>query len=172
MSCIGASDTQEWGEHECGRVRGRRRVRGRGIGQVRGSGRCRFRGRGQGNNPYSLTCSYGNGTFIPEAKIYDKIQYHSFPQNQQTEIQKLKSADGWINGYTPPNRYVLGDKLYSTLSMSLISAVQHHISHTRSDTNTHSMVPLSPTPSHKSPIPPIINTNSSQVGATFGRQVF
>ena len=90
-------------------------------------------------------------------------------QNQQTEIQELNSAAIWINVYTLPNGYVLGDKGYATLSKSLISAVYFYISQTNTSTNTHLMVPLLPAPSKTPPIPPIINTNHSQAVTDFGR---
>ena len=90
--------------------------------------------------------------------------------NQQTSIQKLKHASGWINGYTPNNGYVLGDKGYATISTSLVSVVKRHISHTSTATDTHPMVPLTTAPSQAPHIPPIINTNPSQAGAAFGIQ--
>ena len=71
--CIDAFNTQGGGEHERGCGRGREHGRVRGIGRGRGS----VRGRGQGHNPYSLSRPYGYETFIPEAKIYDKVQYQS-----------------------------------------------------------------------------------------------
>ena len=92
-------------------------------------------------------------------------------QDQQTAIQELKSAAGWIKGYTPPNRHVLDDKGYSTISTSLVYAVYRHISQTITATASHPMVPLPPTPSQTPPIPPTMNTNPIQYGTAFGRQV-
>ena len=85
-------------------------------------------------------------------------------------IQELKSAAGWINGYILHNGYALDDKGYATLSTSLISVVQRHISQTTTYTATHMMVILPPAPSQAPHIPPIINTNHSQSGYAFGRQ--
>ena len=91
-------------------------------------------------------------------------------QDQKTEIQELKSAAGWINGYTLSNGYILYDKGYETLSTSLIYAVQRHIIKTTTSTAAHPIVPLLPPPSQTPPIPPIINTNHIQSGAEFGRR--
>ena len=54
---------------------------------------------------------------------------------QKTTNKELKSAAGSINGYTPPNGNFLYDKEYATLSTSLISAVQRHISQTKTATS-------------------------------------
>ena len=137
-SCIGVFNNQEGGEHERRSSRGH----GSGCGRGRGRGRGSDSGRGQGHNTYSLSRPYGNGDLFPKAKIYDRGQYQSFYQYQQTAIQELKIAAGWINGYTSPNGYVLDDKGYTTLSTSLISAVQSNISQTKTATASHLMVPL------------------------------
>ena len=50
----------------------------------------------------------------------------------------------------------------------MIPAVQRHISQITIATSDHRMVPLYPPPSKKPHITPIINTNPSQCGATFG----
>ena len=63
-------------------------------------------------------------------------------RDQQTAIQELKSAAGWINRYTPPNGYVLDDKRYANISMTLISVVHRHIIQTKTATAAHPMVPL------------------------------
>ena len=85
-------------------------------------------------------------------------------------IQELKSAAGWINGYILHIGYALDDKGYATLSTSLISVVQRHISQTTTYTATHMMVILPPAPSQAPHIPPIINTNPSQAVDEFGKQ--
>ena len=79
-SNIGDFDTQGGGYHELRHRRGHGRGRIRGRGRGRGSGRCRSRG--GGHNPYSLHFPYDNGTFIPEAKIYNKGQYQPLSRNQ------------------------------------------------------------------------------------------
>ena len=91
-------------------------------------------------------------------------------RDQQTAIQEIKSAAGWINGYTLPDGYVLDDKGYATLSTSLIYEVQRQMSQTTISTAVHPMVPLTPPPSYKPPTPPRINTNPGQTGAAFGRR--
>ena len=167
-SRIVAFNTQGVVEHECGRGRDCRRGSGRGRGQrcVRG----RERGRGQGHNPYSLYFTYGNGIFIPEAKIYDKFQNQKISQDQQNAIQEIESAADWINGYTPSNGHNLDDKGYGTLSTSLIFSVQRYISQTTTNTYVHQMVPLFPPLSQTPYIPPIINTDPNKDGTEFGRQ--
>ena len=56
--------------------------------------------------------------------------------------------------------------------MSLISAVQYHISQTTTATVDHPMVPLPPPPSQTPLIPPAINTNHSQDGADFRKRFY
>ena len=77
---------------------------------------------------------------------------------------------GYINEYTPLNGYILDNKGYANLSMSMISASQHHINQTETTTDTNPMVPLHPAPSRSPPIPHIINNNPSQYGAVFRTQ--
>ena len=112
---------------------------------------------------------YGNSDFTPQAKNYDREDYQSMSQQQQMQVQQLKAAEGWINGYTPPAGFTLDDKGFATPSTSLVSRVQAHIRATSTfggDGIPLPPVPLAPVP----PIPPIINTNPHQAGASFGRR--
>ena len=54
--------------------------------------------------------------------------------------------------------------------MILIYAVQRYINQTTTATAAHLKVPLPSLPSQTTPIPPIINNNTSQYGAAFGRR--
>ena len=84
------------------------------------------------------------------------------------QIQQLKTAAGWVNGYTPPPGFTIDDKGFATPSTSLVSAVQAHISSTitAGDFPLPPAVPFGTAP----PIPPVIDTNPNQAGAAFGRR--
>ena len=119
--------------------------------------------------------SYGsNANFKAEARNYDREEYQALSQQQQAEIQQIKAAAGWINGYTPPPGFTLDNRGFATPSTSLVSAVQAHISATA--TGTRNELPFTPPPlppvpfGTAPPIPPVIETNPHQAGAAFGRR--
>ena len=152
-----------------GRGRGRGRS-GCGRGQGRGT---RRRGRGGGGsryNPYSMTRPYGNN-FTAEARIYPREQWNYFSDDQRNEVHDLKVKDGWINGQTPPQGFELNNDGYAIPTTRLVSAVQQFTSRLANN------VPLPPAPNAHAAItpppdtvPPVVDTNARQAGATFGRQ--
>ena len=160
--------------HQTGRP-GRGRGRGRGRGG-RGRGRSGRRGRGRPRtrstyNPYQMASNLGD--FQPEAKNYTSGQWNALTREQQQAVQQLKAAKGWINGFTPPAGFVIGQNGYPTPSESMVAAIQSVVGNTNTDTSTGAMVPLPPPPTGSilpAPgIPPVIRTNPNQAGNTFGR---
>ena len=95
-------------------------------------------------------------------------------RQQQSEVQRIKTEAGWINGYTPPTGFTLDNKGFATPSSSLVSAVHAHISATATDTRNEP--PFNPPPlppvsyGTAPPIPTVIETNPIQAGAAFGRR--
>ena len=161
-SRIGALEIEINGGRGSGRGRGHYRARGRGRGRTRGGGR------GRGHSPYSLARPYSSNTnFSAEARTYNREEYQALTRQQQSQIQQIKAAAGWINGYTPPPGFTLDNKGYATPSTSLVSAVQAHIRQTT--TVTFPLPPAVP-PVTAPPIPTVIDTDPAEAGAAFGRR--
>ena len=151
-----------------GRGRGRGRFGGRGFG--RGRGRHGRGGRGRGFNPYSMSRDYTNGNFTPAAKIYNHDEWYNLSIQQKQQVVDLKAQQGWINGQTPPHGFVLNNNGNAVPSTRLISQVQQSISGNQSQGQSMIQLPPPPPPGRAPTIPPIIDTNASQAGATFGRR--
>ena len=148
--------------------RGRGRGRGRGGRNGRGRGRGRRGGRGGSYNPYSLNPpSSGNASFTPQAKIYTPEEWSTLSVVQRRSIQELKAEQGWINGQTPPHGFVIGQDGFAAPSTHLVAAVQQSIQNSN-ESNTLPPPPSRIVPQPSSPVPPIINTNASSAGASFG----
>ena len=160
VSRIGSMDTS-----------GRGRGRGRGN-KARGRG---GRGRGRGSNsstnrhsPYSVPNTQPT-SFTPEAKNYDRDVWKNLSQVQRQRVIDLKSAAGWINGYTPPPGTTLDDNGYAVPSRQ-ISLVGSGLAPPLLPTPGTTMVPIPPPPPPRtSPVPPIIQTNANEAGSSFGR---
>ena len=45
-----------------------------------------------------------------ELRYMIKVNINHCPEIKKLQTQELKSAAGWINGYTPPTGYVLDEK--------------------------------------------------------------
>lgn len=155
-----------------GRGRGGRGGRGRGGRGRGGRGRGRNgRGRGRGSyNPYSTARPIG--TFTPEARIYDRDFWLSLTNEQKTAVQNLKVADGWVDSQTPPHGFVLDPNGYAVPNTRLVSAVTAMLAPTA--TVDASTIASNPAEAYAAPIvppgpPPIIHTNASQAGNSFGR---
>lgn len=112
----------------------------------------------------------------PKACIYDADESNALTPQQKQSIQELKASEGWVNGQTPPPGCVIDQHGYATASNVLVSAVAQSIGAATSNAN--SMVPpLPPAPSPTSvppparnnSIPPVIQTNASTAGSSFGR---
>ena len=132
------------------------RSRGRGRG---GRGRGRFGRRGRGRqracnnyNPYQISSNIGD--FKPEAKNYSSEQWNLLNREQQQAVQQLKASRGWVNGFTPPPGFVIGQNGYPAPSESMVSAIQSVICNTNTDSSNGSIVPLPPQPTES--IPPIL----------------
>ena len=67
---------------------------GRGLGSGRGSLRSRP------YNPYAMVGNSRNN-FKPEARVYSRKEYSNLTPNQKSQVQELKSKNGWLNGCTP-----------------------------------------------------------------------
>ena len=52
-------------------------------------------------NPYAMVRNSRNN-FKAEARIYGREEYSNYTPNQQSQVQELKSKNGWLNGCTPP----------------------------------------------------------------------
>ena len=125
-----------------------------------------------------MASSYGN--FTPEARIYSDDKWNQLTSQQKQSIQDLKGRDGWVNGQTPPPGCTIDQHGYATALTALVAAVQQTIAATSSDASN--IVPLPPapqpgtvmippaSPSPNSSVPPVINTNASTAGASFGRR--
>lgn len=137
-----------------------------------GRGRGRGHGRGyRGYNPYQMSRSYGeDSNFKPEAKSYQRDEWESLSSNQKSKVTELKAQQGWINGYTPPPGFTLDDKGYAVPSNALVSAVQRHIGAASMQPESSSVASLPPLPPSTQPVPPVIETNPRQAGASFGHQ--
>ena len=146
---------------------------GRGFGRGRGRGRyCSGRHRQgyQGYQPYSLARNFGN--FTPEARIYTSDEWAQLTHQQRQMVQELKIQEGWTNGQTPPVGCVIDQHGYATASTTLVAAVQRSISaaNTSLPPAQPRSVPMPPPPARTiAQVPPVINTQASQAGASFGR---
>ena len=111
-----------------------------------------------------------NSNFKPLAKIYGSDEWYHLSIQQKQQVHNIKSEQGWVNGQTPPHGFILDDNGYAKPSTHLVAAVQQSIIGRTDSTNT-DMVQLPPPPQFIAPpIPPVINTDASQAGASFGRQ--
>ena len=155
-----------------GRGRGRGNYRGGGRGRGRGRGRGKYGrgGRGRGFNPYSMSRQYNTtGNFTAAARIYESDEWNTLSPQQKAQVQNLKIEEGWINGYTPPHGFVL-DNGVAKPSTRLVAAVQQSMIGQTNSTSGQ-MIQLPPPPQgNLPPIPPIIDTNANQAGASFGRR--
>ena len=143
-----------------GRGRGGRNQNARGHGR----GRSSSRGRGRGSySPYQIARNY-NSNFTPEAKVYSSEEFRNLTRHQKQLVTDHKVSQGWVDGKTPPPGFVLNSDGRPTVSTQMISAVHASIA----NTNT---VAFPPPPSgNNPPVPPIINTNASTAGQSFGRR--
>jgi hypothetical protein len=151
-----------------GRGRGRGRFGGRGFG--RGRGRHGRGGRGRGFNPYSMSRDYTNGNFTPAAKIYNHDEWYNLSIQQKQQVVDLKIQQGWINGQTPPHGFVLNNNGHAVPSTRLVSQVQQSLSGNQSQGQSMVQLPPPPPPGRAPTVPPVIDTNASQAGASFGRR--
>ena len=153
-----------------GRDRGRDRGRGRGRGR---SGRGRG-ARSGSNNPYQMTRTQ-QGPFTAEARIYPPNEYRNFTREQRQMITDLKVQQGWIDGNTPPPGFTLDADDRPQPSTHLISAIRASIigevQSTQQESSSTAIVPLPPPPSNSvgGPIPPVVMTNPSSAGQSFGQ---
>jgi hypothetical protein len=166
ISSMDTAPRRGGGRGRGGRFKSRGGRGGRHYG--RGRGRSGRGGRGRGFNPYSMTRDYSNGTFRPIAKIYHPDEWYALTPQQKQQVMDLKIEQGWINGQTPPHGFVLNHNGEATPSTRLVAAVQQSIAGDTS--NAPAMVQLPPPPVGTAPVPPIISTNSTQAGASFGRR--
>ena len=162
------------GSSERGRGRGRGYRGGRGRGG-RGRGRYGRGGRGRGRygyNPYSMSRNYNSQeSFTPVAKMYTSEEWQALNPQQRRQIHDLKASQGWINGQTPPPGFTIQDDGSAAPSSHLVAAVRQSMIGNTNTSNGSTMIPLPPPPPPIVPgIPPIINTNPSQAGASFGRR--
>ena len=110
--------------------------------------------------------------FVAKAKIYDPHVYKLFTKDQKREVMNMKVYDRLIDVNTPSPGFHTdqnGGKLIP--STNLDSAIQAHIHEVRytSGTNGTHMIPIPPDPDgNQSPVPSILNTNSSIAGQSFG----
>lgn len=151
---------------------------GRGGRYGRGGGR-NGRGRGYqgGRNNYGqyngapqLAIDYSN--FHAEAKVYPPQFYRGLTNAQKTAVTALKQQAGWINSNTPPAGFIIDHNTgFATPSQAIISAIQTANSHVSQVNQQHggSIIQLPPRANGQQPIPPIVNTGTSQAGSQFGR---
>ena len=166
-----------------GRGRGGRSGRsGRHGGRGRGRGRYgRGRRSGHAFSPYSFTPPNDDPNFRPESRVYSSDEWRALSRHQRQQVQNLKSTEGWVNGSTPPPGCVLDQHGFATASTSLVAAISRSISATQSQ--QHASLPPAPSGNpiqspltqsrsnpHGASVPPVINTNASQAGSSFGRQ--
>ena len=116
---------------------------------------------------------YGN--FTPEARIYSSDEWSQLTPQQRQMVQDIKAREGWTNGQTPPAGCVIDQHGYATASTTLVAAVQRSISIASTEGTMPPpppprTVPMPPPPTRTMvQIPPVINTQASQAGASFGR---
>lgn len=120
---------------------------------------------------------YTNGNFTPQAQIYDDSEWSALTPQQKQMVQEVKARDGWINGQTPPLGCTINQHGFATASTALVSAVARSINATSSGT-VMAPPPLPPPPlrqalnppaSQSNNVPPVINTNATTAGQSFGR---
>ena len=166
----GHPDGNQFNNRSRGQGRGGR-FRGRGRGGRGGRGRGRH---SRGYNPYSLSRG-GYDSFIPEARSYPPEEWNRLSDDQQNSVIKAKVDSGWLNGYTPPEGFVLDQTGRATPSTSMVAAVQSvigQISQSQTDTECR-MIPNIPSPPALPPrFPSVIQTPNatapSQAVMAFG----
>ena len=147
--------------------RGGGRGRGRGGYRGRGRGRCGRGSRGRSYDPHSMLrqCT-ANGNFTPQARIYESDDWNSLQPHQRLQVQNLKIEQGQINGRAPPHGFVLENGVAQP-SARLVAAAQQSLSG-QTTSGAPNMMQLPPPPqTDLPPVPPVIDTNSTQAGATF-----
>ena len=111
-----------------------------------------------------------DGNFSAAAKIYNSDEWYHLSSQQKQQVVNLKAEQGWINGQTPPHGFVLDNNGHAKPSTHLVAAVQQSLS-TQTNSTGQQMIALPPPPQGNfPPVPPIIDTNASQAGASFGRR--
>ena len=82
------------------------------------------------------------------------------------QVVTLKSEQGWINGQTPLHGFVLDNSGFAKPSSHLVSVVQQFTAQTPS-LNQH-MIQLPSRPQgDQHPVPPVIDTKTSNAGTSF-----
>ena len=153
--------------------------RGRGRGYGRGSGRGRGRGRsgrgGQGGRFHPYQLARPNLNFVPEARAYQSSEYRNLSPEQKQAIINLKVEQGWLDGNTPPPGFILDQNGRAQPSSHLVAAVRASVVNevsTTANSNHSGPIPLPPVPAPMDPpstIPPVVMTNATNTGQSFGR---
>ena len=135
---------------------------GQGQGRGRGHGGRSTRAGGNSHHPYSLGCSY-HTSFTAESRLYSREEWDVLTSQRQQAVIDLKSAEGWVDGGTPPPGFVTDNRGYHVPSSRLVAAVQQY---TAGASNANLMPP--PPPNDLTSIPPIVDTDPSRARASFG----
>ena len=91
-------------------------------------------------------------------------------KDQKIKVQELKAENSWTDGNTPPSGFVVDDNGYPTISNQLVSAIRSNISEVQSQSNaSQAIVPLPPVPTGLPPHGPMVITDASSMGSSFGR---